>query len=476
MDRRTLLSLGALASMHAVFGRALVACKKPEARSNASTDEHSGRADPPTRADLIVVGAGVAGLAAAQRLTKAGVRVVVLEARGRIGGRIWTDRSWPGTPIDMGASWIHGVTRNPIARLARGLRVRTIQTDYDSYTLFDTDGRRFTGAEQAAMKARAKKLRKALESEQERRKEAGEPDISVAEAIRLIGEYEGLTEGERRQLDRSINTSIEHEYAADASDLSLLYYDEDLAFAGADVLFPDGYDAIVNGLAGGLDIRLGHVAKHIATTPTGATVDTDRGSFSADRVLVTLPLGVLKSGAVTFSPGLPSPKAEAIARFGSGVLNKICLRFPTAFWSSDDTHLLGYVAAERGHWAEDLNVYKYTLRPVIMLFNAGAFGTAIESMSDAAVVGSAMSALRTMYGATVPNPVDWLISRWGSDPFARGSYAHVRPGSNGADYDALAEPASERLLFAGEATHRRYRGTVHGAYLSGAREARRILG
>ncbi|MDP9002212.1 MAG: FAD-dependent oxidoreductase [Myxococcota bacterium] len=468
MDRRTLLSLGA----HALLARALIECKRVEAGLDApGTRQDSGTA----HADLLVLGAGVAGLTAARRLAKSGAKVVVLEGRNRVGGRVWTDRSWTGTPIDLGASWIHGVTRNPIARLSRGLGVRTLPTDYNSSTIFDTDGRRLTAAENASNAKRMKRLRRALESEQERRVAAREPDISVAEAIGVVGAYDGLSASECRQLDRSINTSIEHEYAADVSSLSLLYYDEDLSLPGGDVILPDGFDVVVNALAEGLDIRLGHFVERVSTTPIGVTVDTDHGVFRADRALVTLPLGVLKSGAVTFTPGLPAPKASAIARLGSSVLNKVCLRFANAFWSADETQLLGYVAPRRGQWAEDLNIYEYTRHRVLVLFNAGTFGTEIESMSNAAVVSSAMIALRAMYGPATPDPEAWLISRWGSDPFARGSYAHVALGSTGADFEALAEPTSDRLFFAGEATHRKYRGTVHGAYMSGAREANRIL-
>ncbi len=473
MKRRTFLSLAGLAPLTALLAQASAGCtsqKSEPIASRVAPPEDAG----PARADCIVIGAGAAGLAAARRLAKTGARVIVLEARGRLGGRIWTDRSWPGSPIDLGASWIHGVTRNPIARLARGIGARTLPTDYDSLALFDSDGRRFTHAEVLSMTRRMQKLRRALSTEQERRIAAGAPDVSVAEAIRAVGAYDGLTEAETRQLDRLVNTGIEHEYAADVSDLSLLYYDEDQAFPGRDVILPNGYDAIVHRLADGLDVRLEHVVRRVTSAPSGVSVETDRGTFHADRALVTLPVGVLKSGAVAFEPRLGARKAQAIERFGSSVLNKVCLRFPAPFWAADDTHLLGYVARERGQWGEDLNLYKYIERPVLVLFNAGAFGSAVESMSDAEIVGRAMGALRTMYGAAAVNPEAWLISRWGSDPFSRGSYAHVVPGSSGADHDVLAE-RSERLFFAGEATHRKYRGTVHGAYLSGLREAARML-
>jgi monoamine oxidase len=507
LDRRTLLSLGSLASIHALFARWLTACGATPSvgppgtngagGSNAGDsgggsndrdggavgsnagDSGSGAGDAPidalpTRADVIIVGAGISGLAAARLLVDAGARVIVLEGRSRIGGRVWTDRSWSGMPLDMGASWIHGINGNPIADLAARFNVRTIITDYGSYTAFDTDGHRLTAAERNTMSTQLTAVRRALDYEMTQRMAAGQPDISLAEAIVAVGGYYGLTPSQSRQLDWSIVTNIEHDYAADVSDLSLFYWNQDMTFPGDDVMFPEGYDAIARGLSAGLDIRLQHVVHQIATSPTGATVDTDRGSFQADRVLVTLPLGVLKGGAVTFSPALPDAKLQAIARLGSGVLNKVYLRFPSAFWSLDGTDLLGYVAAQRGQWAEDLNIHKYTGKPVLLMFNAGTFGLAMESMTDADIVASAMGVLRTMYGAATPDPEASLITRWSSDPFARGSYSHIPAGSSGADYDLLANPANSRLFFAGEATSRTYPGTVHGAYLSGLREAARL--
>jgi predicted NAD/FAD-dependent oxidoreductase len=349
-----------------------------------------------------------------------------------------------------------------------------VRTDYGSETLFDADGRRIGDRESESIDGRMSALRQRLHDEQSRRRDAGESDISVADAVRRLDAYGGLSGGGRRQLDWSINTSIEHEYGADVEDLSLLYYDDDLAFGGGDAVLPDGYDAIANGLARGIDVRLRHVVERISSTPTGVTIDTTLGSISADRAIVTLPLGVLKRRAVTFAPGLSDRSARALERLGSGVLNKVCMRFATAFWSEDDADLLGYVAPERGRWAESLNSYKCAGQPVLTLFNAGSFGTALEALSDQSVVASAMSVLRRMYGPGAADPIASRISRWHADPFAGGSYTFVAVGSTGADCDALAEPANCRLFFAGEATHRKYRGTVHGAYLSGLREATRL--
>jgi monoamine oxidase len=98
----------------------------------------------------------------------------------------------------------------------------------------------------------------------------------------------------------------------------------------------------------------------------------------------------------------------------------------------------------------------------------------IESQNDEQIVAGAMAVLRRIYGNNIPTPEGWAITRWMSDPFSFGSYSHIPPGASGADYTELSRPVAQRLFFAGEATHRSYPGTVHGAYLSGLRAAKEI--
>ncbi|MEK9164377.1 MAG: FAD-dependent oxidoreductase, partial [Chloroflexota bacterium] len=157
----------------------------------------------------------------------------------------------------------------------------------------------------------------------------------------------------------------------------------------------------------------------------------------------------------------------------AGVLNKVYLRFAAAFWAEDDTDWIGYIPEKKGEWGEYLNIYHYTGQPILLCFNAGEYGLAIEKLSDGEIVAAAMKTLRQMYGDDIPEPEAWLITRWGSDPFAYGSYSHAAPGATEDDFAALAEPVGDRLFFAGEATSE-YSATVHGAYLSGVREAGRI--
>lgn len=113
--------------------------------------------------------------------------------------------------------------------------------------------------------------------------------------------------------------------------------------------------------------------------------------------------------------------------------------------------------------------------PVLLGFNAADYGRKIEAWSDEQIVASAMKTLKTIFGANIPQPIDWQVTRWASDPFARGAYSYHALGSTPRMRDALASSLSRRLFFAGEATNRDHFGTAHGAYLSGLQAARDVL-
>lgn len=425
---------------------------------------------------IVVIGAGVAGLAAARHLADRGRQVIVLEARDRIGGRVWSDRSWPNAPVDLGASWIHGVQGNPLTPLANELKLPRKSTDFDNSAAYAADGTPLTDAQIETISDKFEDLLEQMETIRETRDAADQPDLPLETVFEQSLTQRRDPAAMQQALRWSINTTIEHEYAADSSDLSLYYWDDESeSLPGGDVVFPQGYDQIFTKLAKGLDIRLEQVVQRIAYDASGVTVTTNQGQVTGTHAIITLPLGVLKRGAVTFTPALPAAKVTAINRLNMGVLNKTYLRFPRVFWDRD-VEWLDYIGERTGEWAEWLNVYYYTKQPILLGFNAGAYGAAIERMTDEAIVAGAMTALRTIYGSSMPDPEAWQITRWGTDPFAYGSYSHIPPGASSADRVSLAKPVGNRLYFAGEATHRQYPATVHGAFLSGQRAAQQLLG
>ncbi|MFN3491840.1 MAG: flavin monoamine oxidase family protein, partial [Anaerolineales bacterium] len=255
-------------------------------------------------------------------------------------------------------------------------------------------------------------------------------------------------------------------YAADPQDLSLWEWDSDEAFSGQEVIFPQGYHQITNGLAQGLDIRLNTEVKFIKYSQNGVEVETSSGTFTSEKAVVTIPLGVLKQAEVKFEPPLPETKQESINRVNMGVLNKVYLKFPKIFWDAELENI-SYAGERTGEWAYWLNYAAYNGEPILLAFHGGDKGWALEEFSDDEIVNSAMQTLRLLYGDDIPEPESVLITRWGKDKFSYGSYSHIPPFASGADFDALFEPVDEVLFFAGEATSRKYFATVHGAYLSG---------
>jgi monoamine oxidase len=404
---------------------------------------------------VVVIGAGFAGLAAARRLSDAGVRVTVLEARDRVGGRTRTDTSL-GVPIDLGASWIHGTEGNPLVGLADEVGARTVETDFDDFVLLGAQGVVDPGAAGAAS-ADWDRIAGHLDSLS---KDAGE-DESLADGL------QGITDPADPLAAWIVTSQTAGEYAADPDELSLRWFGSESQFDGPDVILPGGYMQLSERLAQGLTIQQGTEVKRISHGGAQVRIETSQGTVTADRVLVTVPLGVLKAAAITFDPPLPATKRNAIARLGFGLLNKVVVAFDEPFWP-ESVPMIGLVGVQQP--VTDLvNGLIFAGEPLLVGLRGGAAAWSRERLSDEETVAELIAAL------DAPKPTGALVTRWAADPYARGSYSFIAAGSSPDDMTALGEPVGERLFFAGEATNPEFFGTVHGAYLSGVREADRIL-
>ncbi|WP_338845317.1 FAD-dependent oxidoreductase [Massilia sp. W12] len=432
---------------------------------------HPAAAKPaPRKKRILVLGAGLAGLAAARTLQAQGHEVLVLEARQRIGGRIWTSNKWPDLPLDLGASWIHGVQGNPLSALADQIQAKRLATSYQRAITYNSDGRELNEKDQALLEALRDQVFALLEQAQDR-----DNDVSLRRALASLQKKFAPDALENRFINFILNSEIEQEYGGSAEQLSTAWYDSAQEFGGGDVLFAQGFQLITQMLAQNLRIELEQQVEEIAWRQTPMRVRTQRGEFHADQVLLTFPLGVLQAQPQLFSPALPEPKRKAIQQLGMGVLNKCYLRFAEAFWP-DDVDWLEYIPAAHGEWVEWVSFLRAAKQPVLLGFNAAARGREIEQWTDQAIVNSAMQSLRTIFGPHIPQPLDWQITRWAADPYARGAYSYNALGSTPGMRKTLAAPLEKRLFFAGEASEQQYFGTAHGAYLSGLRAAREMLG
>jgi len=410
---------------------------------------------------VIIAGAGIAGLAASQQLRAAGFSTVVVEARRRIGGRIRTDRHG----FDHGASWIHGRRGNPLVTLASDARAPTFAFDYDNLWRYSAGGMLADAADRQ-IDADFRRLENA-----------------IARARRVAGSGKALSSIIGRETDRldanrcvglryAVNSGIILEYGEDPCGLSLRHFDAGAELRGGDFLVPQGYSRLLGPLGKPDELLLGHVVRKITTTDAGVRIETSRGVVTGDAALVTLPLGVLKSGRVRFFPELPTGHRRAIERLGFGTLNKLFLRFPRIAWPAKP-HLFGHVGD--GWWEEWVNYAPVNGQPVLLGFNGGALAVQSEKMSDRELARSAMRVLRSMFGRSLPDPVQVVATRWNGDPFAGGSYSCYAPGSSPRDRAALARPVSPRLILAGEACSRDHPSTAHGALASGREAAKALI-
>lgn len=410
----------------------------------------------------IVIGAGIAGLAAARQLQQDGLSVRILEARNRIGGRIFTDRSL-GIPVDMGASWIHGPEGNPITALAQSAGASTYRTDDDSLVVYDSNGNELSDA---VMDAAYDQYLELLEQVGE----TATPGQSLAQAIAAINPA-WLTDP---VMVYQLSAYAEFDAGGAIEVLNAIEWDEDEVYPGEDVLFPSGYDAVVNHLAQGLQIHLEQVVERIRVDATGVEVQTRQGTFVADYCLCTLPIGVLKADTVTFEPPLPSAFQEAISSLGIGHVNKIAMHFSEPFWD-ETVQYVGYTAAPlKGQYPYTMNINRFVPGAnMLMTFALGAYGLAMETQSDEQIQEDVLAMLGTLYpGASAPESL--LVSRWTQDPYSRGSYSLAGVDTRADHFEQFEENVAGRLFFAGEHTDVRFRGTVHGAYNSGLRAAAAI--
>ncbi|XP_018916026.1 lysine-specific histone demethylase 1A isoform X2 [Bemisia tabaci] len=312
-----------------------------------------------------------------------------------------------------------------------------------------------------------------------------------------------LSSRDRQILDWHF-ANLEFANATPLTNLSLKHWDQDddYEFSGSHLTVRNGYSCVPVSLTEGLDIKLNTAARQIRYGPTGVEVvtsnarnQTNPATYKGDIVLCTLPLGVLKQStapntglpnSVQFVPPLPDWKVAAIQRLGFGNLNKVVLCFDRIFWDPN-TNLFGHVGsttASRGELFLFWNLYR---APVLLALVAGEAAAIMENVSDDVIVGRCIAVLKGIFGnSSVPQPKETVVTRWRADPWARGSYSFVAVGASGGDYDILATPIAPpvssndspgsvtsmpRLFFAGEHTIRNYPATVHGAFLSGLREA-----
>jgi monoamine oxidase len=425
--------------------------------------------------DVIIIGAGVAGLAATRDLTAAGARVLVLEARDRLGGRVMTHHT-PDGPVELGAEFVHGAVEATLS-VAREAALALRETDRSAPP--PPGASPDAGAERASRSA---------------------ADIfSAMDVVLAHASADGPDESFRQLVDRvDVDPEIkarclalvEGYHAADPARFSVRSLLKNTAAderpgANRQFRFVDGYEELVTAIFRRIDpqlcdVRLETVVTTVSWERRRVVVRTSTGGeVTAPQLIVTVPLGVLKAGAIEFSPKLAG-KEEAIARLEMGDAERVSLWLASDAWVGPDRFPPGGFLMTGEPPFPVWWVSRPPPSPVVTGWAGGRNARALAQMSGAARVDAALAAMATALDVDVGRlrqdlrggfSHDWL-----ADPFARGAYSYAGVGGSEAG-DELALPLDETLFFAGEATESNGdNGTVHGAIASGRRAAKRALG
>lgn len=414
---------------------------------------------------VIVVGAGLAGIAAARELSAQGAKVTILEAKPHIGGRLLTD--WTlGVPFEVGAGWIHGPSQdNPAKQLADAVGGKYVVTDDDNLTVFSAEGEEYDVDELIEIAETWEWMLEKVDSELE----LNDPR-SLSRAI------QELMPGELGYIENqwSLSAFTEFSKGAPIENLSATLHDDDDVYDGADVVVVTGYDELLKPLAEGLDIRLSMPVEYIGYDDTGVEVTAGGETFEADFCVCSAPLGVLKAGKINFDPALPSSHQKKIDRLGFGSVTKIAFEFPEAFWDVE-TQYFGIMTEEKGRWNYWVSYRTFSDANVLLGLSVGAYAPKADQMSDDAMKADALEVLRGVWGDAVPEPTRMLATHWATDPETLGAYAYPTPGGRKSDFDGLADPVEDVLFFCGEHTIFDFAGTTHGAYMTGLRAAELVM-
>ena len=406
--------------------------------------------------DVIIVGAGISGLSAADYLIDIGKDILVLEARDRVGGRIWS-HSWNGITIEEGANWIHTSDGNPLTEFAEKHGFTTYETPLNSMVVY-LDGREINNDDYNYV---VNQFWSHILAKQFKGK-----DESLAKTVSDFKINRSFSFDKKKILNYLANSEISNEYGTDMENLSRDYFDISKGYGDGELLLLDGLQQIIDILKDGVNVRLNHIVTKIAYQDSRVIVYTKNKQFISEKVLVTVPLGVLKSGDIEFLPPLPKNKQNAISELGMGLLQKHWLLFEEVFWDED---VIWILSANEQNW-ECMN-YAHTGKPILLCFSMGKYAKYQESLADSIITSDIMSVLRNTYGQNIPAPVDVFFTKWASDKFSYGAYSFTSVGNTPETYYEISVPIDDLIYFAGEHTHQDYPATIHGAYLSGLRAA-----
>jgi monoamine oxidase len=408
----------------------------------------SARAQALADVDVAIIGAGAAGLHAAHTAKAQGLSARIFEARSRVGGRVHTDASL-GSAFEAGAFYIHWSEENPWTEIAKKLGVQTI-SDNGLWGGFDVfaNGRPLSSDERSRRRGGFWRLSSALDGQ------PASTDMSFGEAARRLNPDQPETGSGMTLL--SLGEEADRVSIRDYQRLN----------AGDDLVVPTGYGNLLELYAKGLDIALETPVLAVDYSGPGVTIETTRGVIRARAVVLTVPVNVLKSGTIRFSPGLPVATLAAIDGLGMGALTKLALKFEgTKFGQSNWTQF--FDTGSKGDLV-NFEFWPFGNDQVVAHFG-GDYARSVAASGEAAAVDHMLARFVAILGADARKAFrGGKLAGWSAEPYSLGCYSIAKPGQMAAR-DVLAEPIANRLWFAGEACAGSGSMTAGGAALAGAR-------
>lgn len=416
----------------------------------------AARSQVPSDPDVVVIGAGSAGIATARTLIAQGNSVVVLEARDRVGGRAWTESDTFGVPFDHGCSWIQSAKQEFLKDTAEDLGFEVQQHDDAGETVFVGDREARTSELEQYWDAYAR-VERALS-------DAGRDGLDIAASEVMPNIPFSATSQSWMVMGMSV----------DFDEMSTADW-----WSGAETypnyLVEQGLGTVIAHLGADLPIVLSSPVSHIAWGGDGVTVATPLGAIKAKACVVTVSTGVLNSGSITFDPPLPAAKQQAISDLPMGLLAKIALQFDDTRFKFRPNEWLTYQVPEELP-APACYFLTWPFNQDLMIgFIGGDFAWDMSDAGTDAAVDFALGEVEAMVGSRARETfVKGTFTQWAHDPLTLGAYAALRPGALGAREEP-ARALDERLFFAGEATAGGHYATCGGAWLSGERAAGEVM-
>jgi len=412
----------------------------------------------PKNPDVVIIGAGAAGLGAAKTLSDLGISFLLLEAQSRIGGRAYTDHHTFGVPYDIGCHWLNYGRINPWINFGKTNGFTVTPADRGNYGLF-VGQRKATREERNEYELAYYRLEKEIGRIA---KKGSNPDISPAEVVKLDTKWKKLSAYMMGPLDM----------AKEFDDFSCKDYWET---PGVDPYYcREGYGALVAHFGRKLPVQLATPAYHINWQGTGVNTKTSEGTISSKAVILTVSTGVLAADKIKFTPTLPVKKQESFHYISMGTYNNVALQFSKDFFRLGPDQYVDYVnesGSEAGGLLTNIGGSNLTY-----VYSGGKLGREMELNGVKAGVDWGLNEVVKVYGNNVKKYfVKGNFTRWGEHSWTLGSYASAKPGYFHMR-EELRNDIAGKIFFAGEATHPLQWATCGGALLSGIDAANEVAG